>query len=70
MEKFDYKVLWNKRVGIHDEWFEGDENLGREMTAELLSRYGGAGWEVAATMQTLGCTFKIIMKRRRVRGDA
>ena len=68
MGKIDYKVFWSKRVGMHDEWFDGEESLGREMTAELLSRYGEDGWDVAATLQTMGCTYKIILKRRRADG--
>lgn len=66
MEKFDYKVLWNKLHGLHEDWFDGERNLGPEITAELLSRYGEEGWEVAATMQmAAGPTHKIILKRRR-----
>jgi len=67
MEKFDYKVLWNKQHGIREDWFDGMENLGPEINTELLARYGEEGWEVAATMQTVaGPTHKIILKRRRV----
>jgi hypothetical protein len=67
MEKFDYKVLWNKRHGIGEDWFDGTENLGPEINTELLARYGEEGWEVAATMQMVaGATHKIILKRHRV----
>jgi len=66
MDKFDYKVLWNKRHGLREDWFDGEENLGPEITTDLLSRYGEEGWEVAATMEMLtGTTHKIILKRRR-----
>jgi hypothetical protein len=66
MDKFDYKVLWNKRRGLREDWFDGDENLGHEITTELLSAYGEQGWEVVATMQTVyGPTHKLILKRRR-----
>ena len=30
MDKFDYKVLWNKVHGVHEDWFDGDENIGHE----------------------------------------
>jgi hypothetical protein len=66
MEKFDYKVLWNKRHGLREDWFDEDANIGHEITTELLSGYGEEGWEVAATMGTIsGITHKIILKRRR-----
>jgi hypothetical protein len=66
MEKFDYKVLWNKRHGLREDWFDGDANIGHEITTELLSGYGEAGWELVATMQMVyGATHKIILKRRR-----
>jgi hypothetical protein len=66
MEKFDYKVLWNKRHGLREDWFDGEENLGPEINTDLLSRYGEEGWEVAAAMQMVyGPTHKIILKRRR-----
>ena len=29
MEKFDYKVLWNKLHGLHEDWFDGDANESR-----------------------------------------
>jgi hypothetical protein len=65
MDKFDYKVLWNKLHGVHEDWFDGDENIGHEITTELLSGYGAEGWEVVATMQMVaGPTHKIILKRR------
>jgi hypothetical protein len=67
MEKFEYKVLWNKRHGVREDWFDGEENLGSEITTELLTRYGEEGWEVVATLQmAAGPTHKIILKRRRV----
>ena len=67
MEKFDYKVLWNKRHGLREDWFEGEENIGPEINIDLLSRYGEEGWEVVAAMQMVfGPTHKIILKRRRV----
>lgn len=67
MEKFEYRVLWNKMHGVlKSDWFDGDENLGPEITTELLTRYGEQGWEVVATMQVSpGGTHKIILKRRR-----
>jgi hypothetical protein len=66
MEKFDYKVLWNKPHGLREDWFDGDENLGPEINTDLLSRYGEEGWEVVASMQMVaGPTHKIILKRRR-----
>jgi hypothetical protein len=66
MEKFDYKVLWNRMHGLHQDWFDGEENLGSEITSDLLARYSEEGWEVAATMQvTGGGTHKILLKRRR-----
>jgi hypothetical protein len=65
MDTFDYKVLWNKLHGVREDWFDGQENLGPEITSELLSRYGAQGWEVTATMQLVaGPTHKIILKRR------
>jgi hypothetical protein len=66
MEKFDYKVLWNRRHGLREDWFDGDENIGHEITTELLSHYGEEGWEVVASMQwSFGTTHKIILKRLR-----
>jgi len=66
MEKFDYKVLWNKRHGLREDWFDGEKNLGPESDSDLLAHYGEEGWEVVATMQMLtGTTHKIILKRRR-----
>ena len=67
MEKFDYKVLWNKRQGVHEDWFErGGEPWSCKITTQLLSRYGAEGWEVAATLQMVaGPTHKVILKRRR-----
>jgi hypothetical protein len=66
MEKFEYKVLKNKVHGVlKEDWFDGEENVGPEMTSELLSRFGEQGWEVVGTMQYIsGPTYKIIMKRR------
>jgi hypothetical protein len=67
MDKFDYKVLWNRMHGVmREDWFDGEENVGHEIDTALLSRYGEEGWEVAATMQIMGGgTHKIILKRRR-----
>jgi len=66
MERFDYKVLWNRRHGLREDWFDGDANIGHEITTGLLSRYGEEGWEVVAAMQMVtGGTHKIILKRRR-----
>lgn len=65
MEKFEYKVLWNKSHGVREDWFDGVENIGPEITTELLNRYGEQGWEVAATLQMVaGPTHKLILKRR------
>ena len=67
MDKFDYKVIWNKRHGMREDWFDGNENLGPEITTELLSRYGEEGWEVVGGLQmAAGPTHKLILKRRRV----
>lgn len=65
MDKFEYKVLWNKRAGLLAEhWFDGETDLGSEITTELLAPYGKDGWDVAATMQTVsGTTHKIILRR-------
>ena len=66
MEKFDYKVLWHKHHGLREDWFDGDANVGHEITTDLLSRYGEEGWELVATKQMVyGGTHKIILKRRR-----
>ena len=70
MDKFDYKVLWNKRHGWTEDWFDGDENLGREITTELLAAYGEDGWEVVAAMTTIGSTHKLILKRPRAASPA
>ena len=66
MEKFEYKVLWNKRAGLLAvSWFDGELNIGPEITSELLSPYGKNGWEVVVSMQSFGgLTDKIILKRR------
>jgi hypothetical protein len=66
MDKFEYKVLWNKRAGVFAEhWFDGDKDLGSEITSDLLAPFGQEGWEVVATMQMVsGPTHKIILKRR------
>lgn len=66
MNTFEYKVLWNRAVGVlaGEHWFDGELDLGKEITTELLAPYGEDGWEVVATMQTLaGPTHKIILKR-------
>ena len=61
IEKFDYKVLWNKRHGVREDWFDGDENIGPEITTDLLSRYGEEGW---ATLQmVVGPTHKVMRQR-------
>jgi hypothetical protein len=71
MEKFDYKVLWNKRHGLREDWFDGDQNIGHEITTELLSGYGDEGWEVVAAMHlSFGPTHKLILKRRRLAEQA
>jgi len=65
MDMFEYKVLWNKPAGLLAEhWFDGDTDLGPEITSALLNRFGGEGWEVAATMQMVSATHKVILKRR------
>ncbi len=65
MERFEYKVLGTKTHGVFQEiWFDGDENLGKEITAELLNRYGAEGWEVCGTMRA-GYGFSIFLKRRK-----
>ena len=65
MERFDYKVLWCKMHGmLQEDWFDGDENVGKEIDVDLLNRYGAAGWEVCATMQSVSGTHKILLKRR------
>lgn len=66
MDKFEYKVLLNKRTGVLAEhWFDGDQDIGSEITSELLAPYGQDGWEVVTAMQTVGGpTHKIILKRR------
>ena len=67
MDKFEYRILWNKRTGILAEhWFDGEQDIGPEITNELLAPFGEQGWEVVATMQGVsGPTYKIILKRRR-----
>ena len=51
MDRFEYKVLWNKRTGLLAEhWFDGDQDLGPEITTELLAPYGQDGWEVVVAM--------------------
>ncbi len=66
MDRFECKVLWNKMHGmLHEAWFDGEENLGKQIDAEVLNRYGAEGWEVCATMQmATGATHKILLKRR------
>ena len=66
MDKFEYKVIWNKRAGmLAEHWFDGDTELGPQITTELLAPYGLDGWEVVAAMNALGGpTYKIILKRR------
>jgi hypothetical protein len=67
MDKFDYKVLLNKRAGLLTvNWFDGSQDLGPKITSELLSSYGQDGWEVVTAMQTFGgLTHKLILQRRR-----
>ena len=63
MERFEYKVLGTKAHNVFQEvWFDGDEDLGMEITSELLDRYGAQGWEVCGIMHTFG--HKILLKRR------
>jgi len=66
MEKFEYKVFWNKRAGLLAvSWFDGEIDLGPEITSEILLPYGKNGWEVAVALQSFGgLTNKIILKRR------
>ena len=65
MEIFEYKVLWYKQAGLFAvHWFDGDQDLGPEITTELLAPYGQDGWEVVTAMQTGDGTHKIILKRR------
>ena len=66
MEKFEYKVFWNKRAGLLTiSWFDGELDLGPEITSELLLAYGKIGWEVVTALQTFGgLSNKIILKRR------
>lgn len=65
MEKFEYKVFWHKQSGLLAlSWFDGDINLGSEITTELLMPYGKLGWEVVIAIQSMGgATNKIILKR-------
>ena len=67
MDKFEYKVLWAKKARLlAHHWFDGDQDLGPEMIAELLDPLGADGWEVVCAMQMSGGgTHKIILKRRR-----
>jgi|GEM_PF-3175982 len=66
MEIFEYKVLCHKKAGLFAvHWFDGDQDLGPEITTELLAPYGQDGWEVVTAMQTgEGWTNKIILKQR------
>ena len=65
MERFEYKVLGTRTHGVlQEDWFDGDENLGKEITSELLNRYGAEGWEVCATMRDGFGHAKIVLKRR------
>jgi hypothetical protein len=65
VELYEYKVLWNKRTGVLAEsWFDGDRDLGAEITTELLNIFGSDGWSVVGTMQAVsGTTHKIILQR-------
>ncbi len=36
-------------ITVH--WFDGEKDVGSEITAELPAPYGQDGWEVVATMQ-------------------
>ena len=61
------QLLWNK--GCQERWYDGDQELGKEISEEVLAPYGEQSWEVAATMQLMGgATHKIILKRRRSAG--
>lgn len=66
MDRFEYKVLWSKMRGmLQQDWFDGDQNLGNEIAADVLNRFGVEGWEVCGTMQMeAGQTHKIILKRQ------
>lgn len=65
MERFEYKVLGTKTHGAFEEvWFDGDENLGKEITSGLLNRYGAEGWEVCATLRDSWGHPNILLKRR------
>ena len=65
MDDFDCKVLSYKRVGsLGEHWFDGDKDLGPEITTELLIPYGQDAWEVTVAMQTIGgVTHKLSLKR-------
>ena len=42
-------------------WFDGDLDLGPEISAELLDSYGQDGWEVVLALDSQ----RILLKRRR-----
>ena len=65
MERFEYRVLGSKMHGVFQgDWFDGDENLGKEISSELLNRYGAEGWEACATVRDASGHAMILLKRR------
>lgn len=70
METFEYKILSVKQesksvLSTKTAWFDDDVVLGDAITAEILTRYGREGWELAGTMTAgYGETNQIILKRR------
>jgi hypothetical protein len=62
----EFIMVWRgTNNSLREDWFDGDDNLGHEITTEL-SHYGEEGWEVVASMQwSFGTTHKIILKRLR-----
>ena len=67
MDRFEFKFFVVKNVapgGLHlpaNHWFDGETDLGRKLTPEVLAPYG---WEVAATIASIGGTQAIILQRR------
>jgi hypothetical protein len=45
MEQFEYKVLWNRRHGLREDWYDGEENLGGEVL--LAAAHAGRGDEAS-----------------------
>ena len=60
MDQFEYKVLKPREVGVFKvHWFDGNLDLGPEISAELLNPYGMDGWEVIAIHESQ----RILLKR-------